>query len=139
MFQLMKLALTLVFVFAFVSSANATIYDCKIGNTGAGDKSGIPPHIIVTEKDGEATVIDDRIQHNVGKPIKAEISTDNAKRITFVWRVDMVEGRTKAGSRAQAKLIYRLTYQKASGKVSVFMKPLGFGNTFRAQGTCTLK
>lgn len=115
----------------------AQTYDCAVDEAKSGNNKGIPPRIIITQKGDKATVIDGLIQQMVGKPIPAKIDTNNSKRITFVWKVSQVKGETnnRAGSQ-NGNLLYRLTYQKGSGKTTVSMKPVGYNNSFRAKGGC---
>lgn len=118
----------------------AKTYDCKVDEAGSGDNKGIPPHIIVTDDNGKISVIDGLIQNTIGKPIAAKIDVDNAKRTTFTWTVEKVDGKAtqRTGNRV-AKLAFRLTYQKATGTAIASMKPVGYRNTFRAKGKCTVK
>ncbi|WP_298907134.1 hypothetical protein [uncultured Aliiroseovarius sp.] len=119
--------------------AFAETYDCSVDEAQSGNNKGIPPHIIVTHKDGKATVIDGLIQTIVGKPIPAKIAVNNSKRITFSWTMSQVKGETgNGGPKRNGNLVYRLTYQKGSGKTTVSMKPVGYANTFRAKGGCVV-
>jgi hypothetical protein len=117
----------------------AETYDCSVDEAQSGNNKGIPPRIIVTHKNDKATVIDGLIQTIVGKPIPAKIDVNNKKRITFVWTMSQVKGETNNGSgKRNGNLVYRLTYQKGTGKTTVSMTPVGYQNTFRAKGGCVV-
>ncbi|SEW21353.1 hypothetical protein SAMN05444851_2180 [Aliiroseovarius sediminilitoris] len=118
----------------------AKTYDCKVDEAGSGDNKGIPPHIIVTDDNGKISVIDGLIQNTIGKPIAAQVETENAKRITYTWTLEQIKGDVSQRSASQiARLVFRLTYQKATGTAIASMKPVGYRNTFRAKGKCTVK
>ncbi|MCK0139083.1 hypothetical protein [Aliiroseovarius sp. F47248L] len=118
----------------------AKTYDCAVDEAGSGDNKGISPRIIVTDNNGKISVIDGLIQNMFGEPIAARIDVDNAKRTTFTWTVEKVDGKaTQRTGNHVAKLAFRLTYQKATGAAIASMKPVGYRNTFRAKGKCTVK
>ena len=78
-----------------------------------------------------ATVNDPIINHYYKKPIGARVKHDNEKRGTFGWTV-----KTVSPSGQRANMVYRATYIKATGKLSIHAQPNGYSNKFSANGTC---
>lgn len=74
------------------------------------------------------------LHFNDRKPLAGRVAVDNKARITFAW--DVV-AKDRSGQRTTMK--YRATYLKASGKLSISAKPLGYENNFVGGGRCEKK
>ncbi|MCT4609749.1 MAG: hypothetical protein N4A70_11145 [Pelagimonas sp.] len=130
-----RFALGLVAALGFATGAQAATvgYLCDMKNSGK--RSWIAQEIFFAhnQKTDEIIVSDVVIlSFNNKKPMVAEKVKENAKRLTFKWRVD---GVSSSGQRA--KLFYRGTYVKATKKLSVSMSPGGgYEGRFNQLGSC---
>ncbi len=126
-----------------VSPAAAKTYYCEINKTSrGGDASSLPPDVYVwhDEKAGTVKVLDGVIQEMFKEPIAGEVAVNNKKRITFSYTIKKVPGINQHGGKVLATgLSLRLTVQKKDGSATLSMKPLGFRNTFRGKGKCSIK
>lgn len=123
-------------------SAQATVYVCEVAATKASDASWIPPQTVVEfdPATNKAKVFDGLIKDIYGKPIAANISVNNNKRYTFTWNVRNVSATSTESKRLLVKnMAYRLTITKGTLQATETMKPIGYGNTFRAKGKCVQK
>ncbi|NKB27174.1 MAG: hypothetical protein GKR99_06320 [Rhodobacteraceae bacterium] len=111
-------------------SASAAVYECDIDSKS---HNWLPVKLFVSHKAGSntATVSDPIIHHFYGKPIGVRVKHDNERRVTFGWTVKAVNK-----SRQRANMVYRATYLKSSGKLSINAQPNGYSNKFSASGTC---
>ncbi|WP_424942854.1 hypothetical protein [Aliiroseovarius crassostreae] len=126
-----------------LGQANAKNYYCVINKSrGGGDTSSLPPDLYVwhDETTGSVKVLDGMIQKVFEEPIGGAVSVDNTKRMTFSYTIKKVPGKNQYGGKVLASgLGYRLTIQKSDLSATLSMKPLGFANTFRGEGKCSLK
>lgn len=88
------------------------------------------------DKAGKVTVRDGVIDHGIGKPVAAEVLTDNAKRTTYGWTL---EGLKDARGQHLPKARYRLTVMKADGAALMSMLPRGYDNSWQGSGRCAQK
>lgn len=130
-----KTALCAVFAISVsASAASAVDYKCELKAN-----PGVPPLIYVIEDKGETYAYDGLIDDIYGKPIPAKISVDNDKRVTYSWNVNGAMGKnSNLGNSVNGNINFRLTRQKASGKASLQGKLVGYDNSFRSSGKCTI-
>ncbi|SFE80704.1 hypothetical protein [Roseivivax sediminis] len=104
---------------------------CALSQHGNGN--WIPEILFVGYEDGADTAVvsDPVILHFNGRPMTANIAADNARRITFAWKLTASDGRHRISA-----FIYRATYLKGSGRMTISATPAGFSNRFTGQGTC---
>ncbi len=122
-------------LFAQPAFAGGKVYECKIGNTRS-QGNWLPKVLFIGHNHTEKKVIvsDPIILHfNDRQPIEGRVSTDNSKRITFTWNLQ-----TKVRSQT-AKIAYRATYMKATGRLNISGSPLGYSNRYTSSGTCDVK
>lgn len=112
-----------------------TVYECDIKERG--NSGWVSEKIIVVhdENTGEVVVHSPIIYHfNADNPLLGEVSVENKKRITFVWRLrDIVKDKSNT---PVPNLMYRLTYTKSNGAAQVYGKPTGYENNFFGTGKC---
>ena len=115
------------------TAASAAVYDCDIDSK---KHNWLPTKLYVSHSSGSgtATVNDPLINHFNGKPMGARVKHDNDKRITWGWTLKTVSPKGQ-----RANMVYRATYLKSSGKISIVANPNGYSNKFSASGTCTVK
>jgi hypothetical protein len=131
----MRSSTAFAFVFVCLSSAAALaspdLYECKFsGTSNAG--GWIPPEVVVLHEpgQGDATVIDGIIQHFLKEPLAAEVAADTDKRLSFGWTY-----LTKSGAQT-ARMHYRLTFFRQSGKASITAQAAGYIGPDTGSGTC---
>lgn len=116
------------------SPASATIYDCAI-KVGAQHHGWLPDQVIVdTNSNGKVMVIDPIIQGTVGAPIEANLAQDSATRSVFSWT-----SKLSAMDNTYVKMMFRLSVQKTALTSHISARPLGYDNSFEAEGTCSAK
>lgn len=117
-------------------AAAQEVYLCKPKDPAAAG-NWIAPEIAVAYKSGDATaLVDDGIIQTFEKgPKEATVDVDNAKRMTFTWKVKVKSGTSRTGTQT-VTMSYRLTIQKADKKASFIVAPQGYANTFQTQGKC---
>jgi hypothetical protein len=124
-------AAAVIFSVACPALADVTM-ECEIKQLG---NNGVwLPEVVIVAHDGDtgnAVVFDPLIEHFYGDPLPAKIETDNARRTTYVWEL-----KTKTSSNQDVRFKYRLTIQKADLSAAMSGVPLGYGETFQAQGKC---
>jgi len=92
-----------------------------------------PVIIAHSESDGTAQAADPVIMHFKKNPIDVTIVADQPAKKTFSWRV-----KVKDPGGQYATMNYRATV--LNGKQFVFSAtPLGYENTYRGDGSCTVK
>lgn len=114
-----------------------THYTCTIKEFG--NSNWIPPRvdIIHDEATGEVMVHDGIIySFNDGKPLPAKISTENNKRITFVW---VIEKSTNSHGQFLPRFQFRASYLKPRNVLSISATPVGYANNFKGEGPCVKK
>lgn len=114
----------------------AETYECS---TNAGRSQGG----YITEKyffdydksKGEILVVDGLIYHESGGPIPAKLVSDNDKKISFSWSVNL-----KNDIGQHARLLYRAAYYKADHRVSISASVGGgeYVGAWDARGTCKI-
>jgi hypothetical protein len=110
------------------------IYECQIKQD---DNSGWIPQVVVVSVDTEnkrALVFDPIINTFMGKAIEAKIDTENAKRVTFTWKI--VGTKDRIGQ--DATFIYRLTVMKATNAASMTGTALGYAGPYGGRGSCKM-
>lgn len=120
--------------------AVATNYECtlKMSRSG-GNWMGPTVYVNYDEKNQTAKIIDGVIDHYVGAPLPTTSIKDNAKRISFRYKLETVPGSSTGKSGvAYANQIYSLTILKPSLKAVITMKPIRYRNTFRDTGICKI-
>lgn len=95
----------------------------------------VPDQLVIQLEPGADTglVNDPIIRHFVGQPLPARVETDNARRITLRWKLDMVRN---ASGQVAPQFIYRATVQKGTLDIRVTAIPAGYSNVFEAGGKC---
>lgn len=112
--------------------AQTRTFECSIKGTQA--RSWIQSLIFIAyDASSDRVVVSDPaiLQFNGGQPVEGSLVTENARRITFKWSVDMV-----SASKQRLTMNYRATYVKGTGAVNVTAQPKHFSNIFNAGGTC---
>lgn len=122
-----------------ISCATAVVaapvtYTCAVDASRA--NSWITPQLVIQHdaETGRVIVNDALIKTIHGQPIEGKVDTDNNKRVTFRW--DLPAFTAKNGQHVP-RFMYRATYMKATGAVSVSAQPGGYPNNFQAQGKCS--
>ena len=131
MFRVLLVALSLAWL-APPAQAQTRTFECSIQGTQA--RSWIQPLIFIAyDATADRVVVSDPaiLQFNDGQPVEGSLVTENARRITFKWSVDMV-----SASKQRLTMNYRATYVKGTGAVNVIAQPRHFSNSFNAGGTC---
>jgi hypothetical protein len=118
----------------------ATVYECKLKmSRSGGNLMGPTVYVKYDEANGSAMIIDGVINKYIGKPVPATSIKDNAKRVSFRYRLDTIGGTSSGRSGvAYANHIYSLTIKKPSLMAVITMKPLRYQNTFRDTGSCKI-
>jgi hypothetical protein len=84
------------------------------------------------ESSGKAQAADGVIMHYFDAPITAKVTDDSAKKLVFAWDIKMTNN-----SGQQTKMMYRATYFKETGKMTVRATPGGgYSNSFEGRGSC---
>ncbi|MGB4826318.1 MAG: hypothetical protein WBP18_03415 [Paracoccaceae bacterium] len=124
------LALVLPIVAALPAAAD-TIYECRIDQLSK-NNGWLPDVVSVVMEDGaaEAMVNDPMIDFFIGKPLRAKIDTDNAKRITISWNYQ-----TSKPYRV-VKQFNRLTIMKADLSASMTGTLGRYVDHYDARGKC---
>jgi hypothetical protein len=115
------------------AQAETVFYSCK---TTQSNGDWIPKELYIAVSETGAVVNDPVINAIYGKPIPANIETDNAKRITFRWKLS---GTKDASGQYAANFQFSATILKANNKLSVTAVPVGYSNNFNGFGTCTIE
>lgn len=117
---------------ALILSSTASLagtYACKIATSGEA-LGWITPEITV--ENGEKVMVTDELGTRTnGGPIEGKLSRENTNVIVFTWEVQY-----KDFTNQEVRMKYRLTVQKASGAAQISATPLGYANSFMAQGAC---
>jgi hypothetical protein len=118
------------------AAAAQEVYLCKPRDT-RDSGNWVAPEVGIAYKPGDKTaLVDDAIIQTFEKgPKEAKVDTDNAKRITFSWKVKTKAGTSNEGGQT-ITMVYRLTIQKADLSASFIVVPQGYSNTFQTQGKC---
>lgn len=117
---------------ALMLSSTASLagtYDCKIATSG--EAQGWIAQQVMVENGEKVFVTDDIILFTAEKAIEGKLSRENGNVIVFTWEV-----RSKDITNQEVRMKYRLTVQKASGAAQISATPLGYANSFMAQGAC---
>ena len=118
------------------SMARVVIYTCELD---VARSQGWVPEQVLIEHDtatDEVVVTDTVTNHFTGKPSKGEVLFENARRITFSWELRNLQSPSNQFTPAMK---FRGTLQKPPRRISVTATPVGFGNSFRAEGTCQVR
>jgi hypothetical protein len=120
---------------ASAADAAPVIYTCavKVSNTN----QWVPSQLVIQhDADTGRVIVNDPILMAVaGQPAEGKVDIDNDKRVTFLWELPKV--RNRAGQYTP-RFLYRATYLKATGVVSVSAQPAGYPNNFEGRGTCSI-
>ena len=117
----------------FAGPALALTLECSIPQTSAGGGI-ITETYIFQHEDGAGTAVasDGVILYYFDAPIEVKVTDDSATKLVFSWNVKMTNN---AGQ--QTKMIYRATYFRQTGKMTVRATPGGgYSNSFEGRGTC---
>lgn len=127
---------SILFAIATLAAASqasaATVYTCSMKE--AGNSGWIAPKLQIVHTPGEKSArITDVVTHrfNKEKPVTARVDAENAKRVTFVWRLQL---RDKNGQ--NGRMQYRATWVKSDKRMNVVAVPLGYTNRFQGYGNC---
>ncbi|MEJ2000906.1 MAG: hypothetical protein P8X77_05860 [Maritimibacter sp.] len=118
------------------SPALAESYHCKFTEQG---RSNYIPQELIADYDastGAVTVNDTMIQYYVGKPIQGVMKSHNSTRALMTWTLPKVKN---SSGQYTAGFTFNLNILRASGEASITAKPQGYSNSFRGQGSCTIK
>ncbi|WP_121631868.1 hypothetical protein [Tropicibacter alexandrii] len=130
---LLKFAALGLMASACSAMAATTTYQCKTAPAYS-NLAWVPEVLFIAHEDGTktATISDPIILYfNDRQPMSGKLAVDNARRITFAWTVV-----TRSATNQRAKMRYRATIQKSSGQLDISAQPLGYANSYIAQGTC---
>jgi hypothetical protein len=83
------------------------------------------------EATGQALASDALILHFNESPIAAKVSEDTKKKLVLTWSVQLTNN-TGQGT----KMLFRASYFKADGSVTVRAVPSGYDNQFEGRGRC---
>ncbi|SEM90628.1 hypothetical protein SAMN04488103_102405 [Gemmobacter aquatilis] len=137
MFQIKYLVATLTLaVLASPVVADVTTYSCTITARQRG--SWVPPGFTVAHDPAMKSVVvqDPVLDKYNAKPTGGRLVTDSAQRISFRWEA---KGLRNRANQRTVSMQYYMSYFKATGKVMLTAKPLGYPNNFRGDGVCKLK
>lgn len=122
---------------AMLSAAGlqAKTLDCSFA-PGSDTQGWIAKRVIFTwdEKAGTAKVDDEIIEFFLKAPIAAKVTHPTDKQVAFSWLVQ-----TKDSGGQYAKQTYYTSYYPADNSAVISSKPVGYINTYGAQGTCKVK
>lgn len=115
------------------AEAGQTVYDCTLRSN---EKYGwIPAQMVflVDDVTGRVSVNDPVIDHVVGKPVQAVVSSRDKGRYKLKWTLEDLPSRRNGSTRGQysATLDTRKSYVRARASLS------GFDNRPSGQGACT--
>lgn len=110
------------------------IYDCVTGSTQTNSLFTAEYQITIDPKSGKIVVLDGLIQAVIGKPLDATLKRETDAVLVVGWRLKNVVNNSKQS----ATLDYTLAIQKANGRFTIQMIPLGFSNSFQNKGSCSL-
>lgn len=111
------------------SAASAKTYDCAIDTQG--EAQGWIAKQIKVEHGEKITVTDEVIDYLQSSPAEGTLSRESAQAIVFGWEIKSMDVQ-----RQNVRMKYRLTVQKANGQAMISATPLGYVNSFMAQGRC---
>jgi len=115
------------------AQAQGVGYQCKLATTSQ-QGNWLPEFLFIGYKPAEnLVIISDPIilYFNDRQPVKGKLESDTDNRISVTWRLE-----TKSGTGQFVRMAYRATIFKATGKLSISAKPLGYQDTFTGRGTC---
>jgi hypothetical protein len=118
---------------AVAGQADTLAYRCTM--TGATARDWIQPLIFILHdtESGRVVASDPLIlAFNDGHPVEGRLLVDNAARITFAWDVEVVL------RVSPVRLLYRATFLKASGQLSVSVSARGRDGQMNGLGTCVV-
>ena len=111
--------------------AETKIYECTLDK-----KNGwmaAPVVIVHSESEQGAMAADPLIMHYQKNPIEVQVATNQANKKTFAWQLKI-----KDPSGQYATMKYRATIINGR-QFAMSATPLGYENTYRGDGTCTVK
>jgi hypothetical protein len=115
----------------FATGVFATTYECTFvarGNTG-----WVPEVVALSDDDGEIIVYDPIIKHFIGAPVSGRIQRENPRVVSYEWTLDQI---TNPSGQYVTGFDYRILRQKGSNQATLTATPLGYDNTFHADGKC---
>lgn len=123
----------------FAVEASAKTYTCQISQRS--ERSWVPRELIIEhdEATGAVSVWDTIIQRFYGEPIAGRLDVQNNKRVTFKWELDDFGAKGTDDLQFTTSFNFVATIRAGSNTVIVTAKPLGFRNSFRGSGSCTVK
>lgn len=83
------------------------------------------------EGSSKAQAVDGAIMYYFKAPIEVRVTDDTAKKLVFSWDIKMTNNAGK-----QTRMMYRATYFKENGSMTVRATPGGYVNSFEGRGTC---
>lgn len=136
MFPRFAAAFGLVLLSASSVLAAPTIYNCALDV--AQTQSWVASQVVIAHdvQTGAVVVNDGIIDHFIGNPVEGKVSVENAKRITFNWELPQIKN---SAGQVAPRFVYRATFIKATGAVSIVAKALNYSNDFSARGTCAVQ
>lgn len=91
-----------------------------------------PQMALVIDAGAGSAIVNDLVTMGAtGGPVAARIASRNDRQIVVTWEV-----RSKDTVQQSVRASYRATIRTADYGITVSMRPLGFGNSFRARGSC---
>lgn len=126
--------------FLTAAPAMATIYHCKL--TESGRSNFIPREVLIdyNQSSGQVRVIDRLIEHYFGAPINGKVAVKNSHRITFSWTLQSVKGTGANGASATlSRISYRLTVQNGSHAATISAVIASADNKPSGSGRCELR
>ena len=124
---------------ATTAQAKTTVYTCKVTPSQKGAWIGKQLIIRYDEDTGDVTVLDNIINYYLGEPQPAEVEVKNSKRTTFMWVLKNFGASGTDDLQFTSGFRFRASLTNGGRMVRVSSKPLGYSNSFRGKGTCTVK
>ncbi len=115
------------------SPSLAKTLECAVTPSSAGGGYVTETYVFqYDEGSGQALASDGLILYYFDAPLAAKVSDDTAKKLALSWEVKMTNSTGQ-----QTKMMFRASYFKATGAVTIRATPGGgYNNSFEGRGTC---
>ena len=121
---------------AALAAPKGETYECHVRDTRS-QGYWLPDFLFLGyDRSQDLVIVSDQLilHFNQSQPVKGRVATENAKRITIAWTLQV-----DAPGLDFATIAYRGTYHKSTGVFSISASPLGFENRYVGQGRCEVK
>jgi activator of HSP90 ATPase len=114
------------------SAAPALTLDCALSPSAAAGGWVTERYVLqYDEATGKALAADAVTQYYLDGPVAAEVIEATSKKLVLSWRI-----KTTDADGQTVNMIFRASYFRSTGKVTVRAIPGGYSNDFEAQGNC---